>query len=351
MSASRELADVRPAPVEMTHLTGAAEQSPPQEQHSSRCSPFACTAAISGSGVAAAAITVATAAIAAATHSLIPVYIAIGGGCISGSIHVGQGVATCRQRTKKAFEQNVAQAGQEVATVSAQVTGLQQKVAELQRVNGDLQALLEKERETGRTLQKQVAAKIAELRELTEKLEAVNRRFAEAQGLLQSWTDGTAAVSRQLSTLKPETLGSDIEGITRQMQQLALSKDAFRTQIEKLGADASVISDTQAAWGGMLEQLQSTIHGLATDIVQKKELLATAQAENQKLSGTVKSLQGAIDSLGRESTEYQRERDELRETNTQLQELSALLQRPDIAQLLQKVLAEQVPAPSGGAPQ
>lgn len=339
-----------PMPVEMTPISGASEQAP-QEPHSRGCSPFACTATISGSGVAAAVITVAAAAIAAAIHSPIPVYIAIGGGCVSGSIHVGQGIATCRQRTQRTFEQNVSKAGQEVSTVSAEVTALQQKAAELQKLNASLQAGLEKEQETGRGLQREVAAKVIELKTLTDQLEGVNRRFGEAQKLLQSWTDGTAAISTQLASLKPESLESDVEEITRQMQQLALSKDAFSTQIERLGADASVIGGTQAAWSGMLEQLQSTIHGLATDIVHKKELLATAQAENQKLSGTVESLRSAIDSLARESDGYQKERDELRETNAQLQDLAALLQRPDIAQLLQRVLAQQGHDSSGEAPQ
>jgi chromosome segregation ATPase len=347
MSATSAAA-TRPQDIEMTPVSGAPEQLQ-QEQHSSGCSPFACTATISGSGVAAAIVTVAAAAIAAATHSLIPVYIAIVGGCASGTIHVGQGIATCRQKTKKTFEQNVDRAGKEVATVSSEVTELQKRVLELQKINVELQAGLEKERETGRGLQKQVAAKVIELHDLTERLEAVNKRFGEAQGLLQSWADGTAAVSRQLASLKPENLESDVEGITRQMQQLALSKDAFTSQVEKLGADAAVIGGTQAAWSGMLEQLQSTIHGLATDVVQKRELLATAQKENQKLSETVQSLQKAIDSLGSESAGYQRERDELMETNAQLQQLRVLLERPDIAQLLQKALAPQGTAPSGEA--
>jgi chromosome segregation ATPase len=314
---------------------------PAQPQDSSQWSRYACPAIGSGTGVAADIATVVTAAIGAATGNAAAVYVAIGTGGTSSIIHVIEGIAACVLKPRQRLEQNVNRAGQEVSAMTTQIQGLQADVQGLQQLSMDLKKQLDAEKETSKMVQDRVAAKVGEVRDLTGQLEVVNKRFVEAQELLRSWERATEDVSKQLPSLQPAHLASDMEGITRQMQQLTLSEGAFSAQIEKLGSDATLIGNTQAVWSQMLERLQGTIKGLASDNVQKRELLSSAQMENKKLSDTAQSLRDEVDRLGKETGDLRRTQIEMEQTNAQLQGLQTLLARPDIATLIEKALSQQ----------
>ena len=209
------------------------------------------------------------------------------------------------------------------------------RIKDLEKVRDDLQAKLAQAATQNEQDQKQTAEKIAQIQSLTKQIEEVTKRQTETQALLGNWEQAMTKVSQQLSSLKPDTVESEIEKVTAQMESLRISGQALGGQA---AAGAAAIGTASTAMGRMVRQIQTTVSGLAADIVQKKEFLAKLQEENKKLSSSVQSLQSDLERADKSITE-------LRGINSELRDLGELIKRPDIKDLLQKALSQSPAKP------
>lgn len=209
------------------------------------------------------------------------------------------------------------------------------KIKALEKIRDDLQANLAQATTQNEQDQKQTAEKITQIQSLTKQLEEVSKRQTETQALLGNWEQAMTKVSQQLSSLKPDTVESEIEKVTAQMESLRISGQTLGGQAS---AGAAAIGTASTAMGKMVKQIQTTVSGLASDIVQKKEFLAKLQEENRKLSSSVQSLQSDL-------TRADKSIAELRGINSELRDLGELIKRPDIKELLQKALSQSPAKP------
>jgi DNA repair exonuclease SbcCD ATPase subunit len=286
--------------------------------------------------MAANGVSVAT-SIVVLTGSMSALYVSIGASAISSLIHIIEGIVSCVLQPRKSLEHNVAAVGKASGAVETQLQILQKEVLSLREVNTQQENQLKKRNAELQETQYVVEAKIAEVTQLTERLEAVNAQLAEAPHLIEAWQQATEQVSKEVALLNPSHLEKDIESVTERMKGLALSNAAFASKADQLGKSAVAISKTQASWEQMVDQLQKTFQGLATDYDQKRKLLNEADSRIQSLTERVSELKEVDQRLQDLTPKYEKLLQELTEAKRQMKDLVPILQSNEFKEFMKKM--------------
>ena len=221
------------------------------------------------------------------------------------------------------------------------------KIQELTQARDQLQGLLESERAMNAQFRQEWHEKTAEIQRLTKQLEPIRQELEEARALVRRWEDAAKQISGHLSSLKPEALASDAEGLAHLIEGFLPLEQAFKSETDSLHRDASAAESTQAAWGDMLRQLQITISGLAGDSVKNRELLAGAEEERQAFAASLDSMKEVLRKTQEEKQEIQKIYENLTQ-NPKIQKIITLLESPDGEEAIRKAIDRLEKKRSGG---
>ena len=317
----------------------APSSAPPQIVYQGR--KFQWPAIGSSLGVGTNAVSIATTGVMFVAPNPTLLYVALGANIASSVIHIGEGIVACILQPKRALEKTVEEAGRVSDTVAEQLQSLQKELQVVKAVTARQEAQLKEERTAALQAKEAVDAKIAEISRLTLNLEEVTRSLGEAHRLTESWKQATAHVAKQVSLLEPTQLEEDMEGLSRQMHDLSLSKEAFTVEVGELGTNTAIIQETQEAWGKMVDQLQTTFQGLSIDAASKRKLLEESDQRIKSLTQRVSELQEVDQRLQEMTPQYTKLLKELEEARRQLNELAPILTSAEFKKFLQKFAAAQ----------
>ena len=214
-----------------------------------------------------------------------------------------------------------------------QVGEMEKTTRELERVRESLQKQLAQAKAQDEERKKDVSAKIAQIDALTKQLTAVNQQREAMQGILQGINQATDRFSQQLSSVKPDSLAPGVMEMTQEMKSLSLSEEALGAKASELGESAALISKVQVSLNKMLEQVVTVLSATTDDQSKGKKYTDSLKQENAKLSTNVAALESEMQRLEKMNVQ-------LVEANKKLSELAEILKRPDIAQIIQRAIAQ-----------
>lgn len=273
--------------------------------------------------------------------SPVPLYIALAFNTASIFLHVIEGVVSCVQQPKRALEENVAAAGKIGDDVEKQLQALQQQLIAATELNRSQELRVKEEQAATQAAREAVDLRISEIKELTLKLEAVNRGLSDANRLAESWRQATEQLTKQVALLEEPQLGEGVEALSAQLQQLSLTKQSFSEGVHALGEGTSAIQETEEVFGKMVDELQRAFEGLAVIAAQKSKLLEEADIRNQSLRERVEELREVECRFAEITPKYEQLLRDFTEAKRQLSELVPLMQSEPFQDFLAAFAAQK----------